>query len=296
MKKENLIENNYLKTKRLVETLDLIATDPLLSENVVIKGGCAVHFHLKDYKRLFFDVDIDIIDSSKRVEIKNRMIDICENFDMSLDKKARYSYSADSLVFRGLNESGNPDNIKYDLNYSFPNHVLEDVEMPLESSTFKLDKTIKTINYLELFAIKIKTFQERGNPKDLLDVSQFIKKVDNKTDLYLLRKMILFYYYISKRDYDLVSVDKVRSIDSYRANFSIGPLIPKGNYPDFAKIKKDYEEFIKDILIFTKDEIEFSKKFDRGIYEPSLLFDNKKIIERVENQPILVYKSRKNRC
>lgn len=49
-------------------------------------------------------------------------------------------------------------------------------------------------------------------------------------------------------------------------------------------------EYLKDILIVDDNTKEFYDKFQKGIYEPELLFDNEEIIERIKEHPMIIWK------
>lgn len=43
---------------------------------------------------------------------------------------------------------------------------------------------------------------------------------------------------------------------------------------------------------FTEREKSFVDRFNKGIYEPDLLFDQKEIVERIKNHPMAIWKTR----
>ena len=45
-------------------------------------------------------------------------------------------------------------------------------------------------------------------------------------------------------------------------------------------------------MVLTKEENEFLNKFESGEYMPELLFKDKKIIERIVNHPMALWKTR----
>ena len=55
-------------------------------------------------------------------------------------------------------------------------------------------------------------------------------------------------------------------------------------------MKKDVREYLKDILIIDDNIKLFYDKFQQGIYEPELLFDDRKIVERIKEHPMLIWK------
>ncbi len=47
-------------------------------------------------------------------------------------------------------------------------------------------------------------------------------------------------------------------------------------------MKQAVRDYLKDILIINDNTKEFYDKFQNGIYEPELIFDDKEIIERIK--------------
>ena len=55
-------------------------------------------------------------------------------------------------------------------------------------------------------------------------------------------------------------------------------------------MKQAVREYLRDILVVDDNIKEFYQKFQKGIYEPELLFDDKKIIERIKEHPMIMWK------
>ena len=56
------------------------------------------------------------------------------------------------------------------------------------------------------------------------------------------------------------------------------------------EMKKAVREYLKDILVVDNNIKEFYDKFKKGIYEPELLFENKEIVERIKEHPMIMWK------
>jgi hypothetical protein len=56
--------------------------------------------------------------------------------------------------------------------------------------------------------------------------------------------------------------------------------------------KKLVKEYIFGLMVLTKEEKEFLNKFESGEYMPELLFKDKKVIERIINHPMALWKTR----
>ena len=55
-------------------------------------------------------------------------------------------------------------------------------------------------------------------------------------------------------------------------------------------MKQAVREYLKDILAIDDNTKQFYDKFQKGIYEPELLFDDKKIVERIKEHPMIMWK------
>lgn len=55
-------------------------------------------------------------------------------------------------------------------------------------------------------------------------------------------------------------------------------------------MKQKVREYLKDILIIDDNTKCFYDKFQKGIYEPELLFEDKEIIERIKEHPMIMWK------
>ena len=56
------------------------------------------------------------------------------------------------------------------------------------------------------------------------------------------------------------------------------------------EMKKVVREYLKDILVIDDNTKLFYNKFQKGIYEPELLFDDKEIVERIKEHPMIMWK------
>ena len=56
------------------------------------------------------------------------------------------------------------------------------------------------------------------------------------------------------------------------------------------EMKKAVSEYLKDILIIDDNIKLFYDKFQKGIYEPELLFDDKEIVKKIKEHPMIIWK------
>lgn len=61
-------------------------------------------------------------------------------------------------------------------------------------------------------------------------------------------------------------------------------------YLNVDEMKQAVREYLKDILVIDDNTKLFYDKFQKGIYEPRLLFDDKEIVERIKEHPMIMWK------
>ena len=100
--------------------------------------------------------------------------------------------------------------------------------------------------------------------------------------------------YIAVCGYKLknMKIDNVEKLKRQDIKTKLLPTLkdrnPKKSNVD--EMKKDVREYLKDILIIDDNIKLFYDKFQQGIYEPELLFDDRKIVERIKEHPMIIWK------
>ena len=107
----------------------------------------------------------------------------------------------------------------------------------------------------------------------------------------MLRKSVVFYTTISQEEiperYDVNVIDQI-SIRKIRTDLL--PVIQKGEFIELKKIKNRVKEFLSGLMILTADEQNFLRKFKEREYCPELLFDDGKVVRRISNHPMALWK------
>ena len=64
-------------------------------------------------------------------------------------------------------------------------------------------------------------------------------------------------------------------------------------YPiDFETAKTTVTEYLTKLILLTGSEKLFIENFNKGVYQPDLLFDNVDVIERIKEHPLAVWKTK----
>ena len=295
--KENhpsFISNHLETTFRLLQILSKIYNNESIKNCFVLRGGSAVSFYLPELKRLFLDIDIDF--KTKEIEhTKEEREEVIKNIDSimkmldydDMSSKSRHSYSLDSLCYSYLNKAGNLDYIKMDINYSMGRHLYSDNIVDIE----ELDHAkICLLNLEELIAMKLKSLFERTSIKDLFDIFMLIKTYP-LLDTVRIRKSYLFYYTLSALELEPDCIYRLKDISKKDMIAKLYPLIEKRSGYQLEIMKEKVEDFAKEILQFTKEELEFCSAFYQGEYCPELLFKESETIAIAKQNAIACYKT-----
>ena len=100
--------------------------------------------------------------------------------------------------------------------------------------------------------------------------------------------------YIAINNYKLedMDIERINKLEKKDIKTKLLPTLKDRNprKSNVDEIKKEVREYLKDILVVDDNINKFYNKFQNGIYEPELLFNDKKIIERVKKHPMVMWK------
>ncbi|MFA7136405.1 MAG: nucleotidyl transferase AbiEii/AbiGii toxin family protein [Bacteroidales bacterium] len=298
--RSGFIRDNLEKVLRLCEILQFITDNPVTVANLALKGGTAINLVVFDMPRLSVDIDLDFTKNCNREEmlevrktINKDIINYMSTQEYNLSPSTKNPHTLDSWVFYYRNVAGNKDNIKIEINYSMRNHVLPIIFYDVKLKDIPISISVRVLSPVELFASKIKALIERTAPRDLFDVYNMIEnKVIQENDYPLLRKIVLFYLAVGGSkppsiEYDL---DTLVNMNYFQIKRKLIPVLKKGDLFNFEKAKVEVKNFIDSLMILNEDEKKFVNQFRNKIYDPSLLFENKEILERIISHPMAIWK------
>ncbi len=290
--------DTYEKVLRLIEVLSFINSDLFLKERLALKGGTAINLLYFNVPRLSVDIDLDYTVSSDvdqmkhdREKINHRISDYMNQQGYTKNKVDRSSFILDSNYFTYVNNSGNLDRIKLDINYVMRAHIYPTEQMKITSTAFKNDNMITTLNCIEIYGSKINALNNRAAVRDLYDVRNMIKNniLDEQTDE--LRKAVIFYHVLTNDKingiFDLSKANELKQNDILR---ELTPVLNKKEHFKLNDELNAVKSYIKKLMLLTENERLFIQKFSDGSYEPYLLFDNEQIIERLKTHPMAKWK------
>ncbi|WP_180952253.1 nucleotidyl transferase AbiEii/AbiGii toxin family protein [Lachnoclostridium edouardi] len=297
--RQNFIRDTLEKVIRLSEILDYINSNSIMKKRLVLKGGTAINLTVFHLPRLSVDIDLDYCSEEKREEMMIQRKQISDELNVymqtqgyTLSPQSKSRHSLDSFVFSYVNLGGMRDNIKIEINYSLRSHLFEPEDKPILADVIHTDNMITVLQPIELFAAKINALLSRSAARDLYDTYNMVRlELFPKEDFEVLRKSIVFYTAISQEEipekYDVNRIDRI-SIRKIRSDLL--PVIQKGEFVDLEKIKSHVKDFLTELMVLTVEEEEFLKQFKNKKYIPELLFEDKRIIRRIEKPPMALWK------
>lgn len=295
------IRDNLEKVYRLTDILAFIEEEPDLSDNLVLKGGTAINLTVFNLPRLSVDIDLDL---NKRCS-RDEMLLLREEIDAillkymaangySLDtRKQKESHSLTSRVFHYQNAGGNPDNIKIEINYSMRQHILPIHKAAVNADVLETQFQINTLAPIELFGSKIKALTERTAARDLYDIQNMIDHgLFDESEMEMLRKCVLFYRAVGSTGtfQEGLHLDGIGGVTYPIIRQTLLPVLRKGEKVDIERMKKEVLTYTAELLVPTDREQSFLHEFAEGRYEPSLLFDDPAILERIGDHPMALWK------
>lgn len=293
------VRDTLEKVTRLADVLEYMNTNPILKESLALKGGTAINLTIFNLPRLSVDIDMDYLVNNNREEmlVQRELINSTINRYMisqgyTKNEKTKNPHSLDSWVYDYIGASGNRDNIKIEINYSLRAHMLQAEERPIVTEHFEGGHKVKTLAPIEIYGSKINALLSRAAARDLYDARNMIHyELFDESERTLLRKTVVFYAAISakviNKTFDTSAID---SITKQKVKTDLMPVIKRKDDFDLVTAKKMAKAYIADLMVLTEAEKEFLDRFENGDYIPELLFEDEKILERIKNHPMALWK------
>lgn len=302
-KKTGFIGSTLEKVERLIRILEWMNSDEKLNKLLALKGGTAINTAVFNFPRLSVDIDLDLTENLSKEEmikeretIHNLLINYLNSNNYKINmEKSKDVYALDSIVAEYIDIKGNIDNIKIEINYMNRVHILETKKIDVSTDVFK-DKhlTIHCIHPIEIYAAKLCALLSRTTARDLYDVYTLSKYDLFDNEEKKLLKQCFMLEYIAVNDYKLkdMKIDNIERLKRQDIKTKLLPTLKDRNprNSNIDEMKQSVREYLKDILIVDDKTKEFYDKFQKGIYEPELLFDNEEIIERIKEHPMIIWK------
>lgn len=296
----------FEKVYRLKETLAFLNSEPIMKEHLLLKGGTAINLTIFNLPRLSVDIDLDYIPNDSREEMLKireqlslRLKEHMEDKGYLLNSGSRMSHSLDAFYFQYTNCAGNRDMLKIEINYSLRSHVLDSDNRNISTDAFGNQIDIRTVAPMEIFAAKVNALMSRAAARDLYDFNNFINAGLFENDKDLFRKIIIFYATISadriNKAFDTSAIDEITFRKIKR---DLLPMLSReevrGHF-DLEQYKNKAKTYIRNLMNVTNTEQEYMIRFESEKYQPELLFNDEKILKRIEKHPMALWKISKGK-
>lgn len=291
------IKDNVEKVMRLVDILEFIFSSKW-NDKLVLKGGTAINLFYRNMPRLSVDIDFDYIGASKddMEEDKNKLWEFLQSSlyqkNYSLSPKSKRYFALDSAVFQYVNNAGNRDNIKIEINFLDRVHILPIKQLPLSTSVAQSDIRINVLDVCELYGSKLSALLGRCKPRDVYDVYGLVKE-NLVSDVGMLRKCAIFYNCIAgEANIGGESLDILDGVTERDINRQLKPALKKSEKFNRAAVLTELKEYLRGLFMLTENEKRFVEKFKLKQYCPALLFDDEQIIARIAEHPMVLWRMR----
>ena len=302
-KETGFIQSTLEKVERLITILEWINSDVKLNKLLALKGGTAINTAIFNFLRLSVDIDLDLTENLEKEEmikekenIHNLLVNYlsANNYKINM-KKSINVYALDSIVAEYADIKGNTDNIKIEINYMNRIHILDTKRIKVSTDVFK-DKhlIIHCVHPIEIYAAKLCALLNRSTARDLYDVYTLSKYDLFDNDEKKLLKQCFMLEYIAVNDYKLkdMKIDNIEKLKRQDIRTKLLPTLKDRNprKSNIDEMKQAVREYLKDIMVVDDNIKEFYDKFQKGIYEPELIFENKEIIKKLKEHPMIMWK------
>lgn len=297
-KETGFIKDNVEKVLRLADLLETLFSTGW-ENKLALKGGTAINMFYRNMSRLSVDIDLDYLGQAKeemiedKVRLKEYMSTLIYNKGYEFSETIRQHYALDSYILNYTNNAGNKDIIKVEVNFLDRTHILPICESKVNILGIESAVPIKILDKHELYGSKLAALIDRSKPRDVYDVYGLVKDRENYNST-LLRKSLVFYNcvggYADILQFDEKKLDMITKND-YRK--MLQPMLSKQERFNSSEAINSIKNYLKELMVFNKDEKLFIEKFKEKEFKPELLFDEGNSAVRVGWHPMAFWKCEK---
>jgi predicted nucleotidyltransferase component of viral defense system len=291
------------KVLRLLDILQEMARDRVLSERFALKGGTALNvFHL-GLDRLSVDIDLNYIGALDRgvMEAERPELEAALNRLLSSQgyeiRRQPEEYAGGKWIMRFVSALGGNATLELDVNYMARQPLFGAARMPSVAIGDMRANDVLVLDLHEIVAGKLVALFDRHAARDLFDARRIlaIEGLDWKK----IRAAVLAFGACARRDWRTVSVDAIKgNPPELRQKLMI--CLPRGHLGGKGAIDAWIEETVTlcwERLAFLFDLTEAEREFldgvlDRGEVNADLLDVPSDIRARIATMPTLAWKCR----
>ena len=294
-KATGFIKDNVEKVMRLIDILEAIFSTKW-KDKLVLKGGTAINMFYMGMPRLSVDIDLDYTGASREEMLADKeamtiyLKDSLFQKNYSLSNASKSYFGLDSYVFQYLNNAGNRDAIKVEINYLDRTHIFPVNRKTVDVLGYKGETKISVLNEYELYGSKLAALIDRSKPRDVYDVYRMIQSCLLE-DIEILRKCLIFYNCIGG-DAGILDfhTDKFNALSKRDFDRMLKPMLSKSEKFEHKTAIDEIQKYLDKLLCFTVEEKLFVEEFKDKKYIPEKLFDNHSVVLRLAWHPMAFWK------
>ena len=287
------------KAHRLIMILEFINYNADLRDNLVLKGGTALNLTLFNLPRLSVDLDFDyhsyenrdkVLQERRRV--KEILYEYFQREGYGISQKSKDYFALESIVVDYINNAGNNDNIKLEINYSLRHHIWPTVLRKATTKLFGSTIELRTLNGVELVESKTVALLNRLAARDLYDLYNVAKyKIISEQDYRHFCNAVIFYCSLAGHlpDLDKLS-ERLDDLSELTIKQELQPMLVKSERFDLNSAKKVVREFLSNSLVIQSNHKRYLEQFAEGNYRPELLFSSSSL-ENIQKHPMAIWKT-----
>ncbi len=290
------------KVLRLLELLDEIAEDPVLSECLVLKGGTALNvFHL-DLDRLSVDIDLNYVGALDLATMESERPQVDAAIDRLLAsqgygvRRRPTGHAGGKWLSRYASALGGNASLELDLNYVARQPLFGAIRMESRLLGRVRTSRVLVLDLHEIVAGKIVALFDRHAARDLFDVRRILSI--EGLDWGWIKAAVLALGACNRRDWRTASSDSI-ACDPREIRRNLAICLPRGFFTDTGDIDAWIAQsaaLCRERLAFLFELSESERCFldgilDRGEVNADLLGVEPEIRARIGAMPMLAWKA-----
>ena len=291
------------KVLRLLDLLQEIARDRILSDRLVLKGGTALNlFHLS-LDRLSVDIDLNYVGSLDRAAMEAERPAVDAALDRLLasqgyDVRRRPDqHAGGKWLARCASALGGNTTLELDVNYMARQPLFGMARMESLPLGDMRASDVLVLDLHEIVAGKLVALVDRHAARDLFDARRFLS-ID-KLDWNRIKAAVLAMGASGRRDWRTTSIDAIEG-DSRELRQKLAICLPRDRFA----ARREADAWIDETVVLCRDRYAFlfdltanERAFldgvlDRGEIDADLLDIAPAIRTRIANMPMLAWKTR----
>ncbi len=282
----------------LFEILEEISKHPFLQNRIALKGGTALNLFYFNVPRLSVDIDLNYVGSTERSKmlLERPMLEKALGSVFSkigiVTRRIPQKHAGGKWQLKYPSHLSGQGNLEVDLNYMFRLPIYDLERKASWSVGGHKAKNVLLVNYKEIVAGKLTALLARQTSRDLFDAYNLL--MDENLNYNQLRLLLCVYGAMSSIDFRTISSDNIAFERKELSQKLISVLrIDQQQWKNnAASFVEKCREKLGNILPFVNQERKFLDLiYDEGRIEAFLLTQDSNLIERIQNQPLLKWKS-----